>query len=177
MRKVLRAAKIALKCVLAAAMGLLLVYNVYMLVARYALGDGMPTLFGYGGAVIVSGSMEDALGVNDFVITKAEDEYSVGDIITFYHGGVYITHRIVLVSGETYATKGDANAVQDDFSVHKSDVVGRVVCVWKGFGAAVQFLQSPAGFFSALAGVAVLWLATDLISGAIGKKQDERDKN
>ena len=101
MRKVLRAAKIALKCVLAAAMGLLLVYNVYMLVARYALGDGMPTLFGYGGAVIVSGSMEDALGVNDFVITKAEDEYTVGDIITFYHGGVYNTHRILLDSGDT----------------------------------------------------------------------------
>ncbi len=177
MRKVLRAAKIALKCVLAAAMGLLLVYNVYMLVARYALGDGMPTFFGYGSAVVVSGSMEDALSVNDFVITKAEDEYSVGDIITFYHEGGYITHRIVLVSGETYATKGDANDTQDNFSVHKSDIVGRVVCVWKGFGAVVQFLQSPVGFFSALAGVVVLWLAIDLISGAIGKKQDERDKN
>ena len=128
----------ALKCGLSAAVGLLLVYDVYMLVARYALGDGMPTFFGYGSAVVVSGSMEDALSVNDFVITKAEDEYSVGDIIPFYHDGGYITHRIVLVPGETYATKAYANDPQDNFSVHNSEIFGRAVGVWKGLGAVGQ---------------------------------------
>ncbi len=178
MRTFLRAVKIAFKVLLAAAMGLLLAYNIYMLVARYALDEGMPTVFGYGSAVVVSGSMEPAIGVGDFVITRRADTYAEGDVITFFDStrGEYVTHRIIAVSEEGYATRGDANSGQDKFTVKQDAVVGKVVAVWEGFGKTVQFLQSPVGFFSVIAVLVGLWLVSDLISYLIGKNRDQRDE-
>lgn len=180
MNRALRVVSAAFKCVLASVMGLLLLYNGYILVSKYAFGNDMPTVFGYGGAVVVSGSMEPYLCVNDFIITKSQNSYSMGDVIMFYDGTKreYITHRITYASGGVYATQGDANNAPDPFSVPHAAVVGKVVSVWRGFGKAVRFMQSPAGFFSVIVAGTVLWWGADLIRGIKGKKRDEkREKN
>lgn len=178
MKKFLRIAAVVLKAILGLLMGLLLIYNGYMLIARYAFGNDMPTVFGFGGAVVASGSMEPALEINDFIVTKAQEEYEIGDIIMFYDEtrGAYVTHRIILVSGDMYATRGDNNNTPDDFSVPKRAVVGKVVSVWSGFGGVIRFLQSPAGFFAVIGGGLILWIATDLIGGRKGKEKNERER-
>lgn len=134
----------------------------------------MPTVFGYSFAAVVSGSMADEIEVGDLIVTKAQEKYAVGDIITFYdsRSGTYITHRIILVSEDMYATKGDANDAADDFSVPRSAVVGKVVAVLDGFGNVVSFLQSPAGLFCVLGGGIVLWVLTDVCTEVFRKKHE-----
>ena len=137
MKKAFRIIKITVRTLVLVLVALLLAYNIYTLVMRYACGVGIPTVFGYGCAVVETGSMEPAIGAGDFIIVHAEEEYAVGDVITFYDSarGEYVTHRIILVTESGYTTKGDANNVQDNFTVPQSAVVGRVVAVMNGLGS------------------------------------------
>ncbi len=162
------------RAVLLAVAGVLCLYNVYVIAARTFFGNGMPKVFGYAGASVVSGSMEEAIGIGDFIIIKEQEDYFVGDVITFYDAGsgTYITHRVILVSGETFATKGDANGAPDSFSVPKAAVAGKVVAVWRGFGKAVAFMQSPLGLVSVIGGSVVLWILAD-IGAEVFRKRDE----
>lgn len=158
-RRALRAAGIAVRALAFAAVALLLIYNIYVLVARYAFDIGIPTVFGYGCAAVETGSMEPEIAAGDFIVIRAEESYAAGDVITFYDSGrgEYVTHRIILVSESGYVTKGDANNAQDDFTVPQSAVVGRVVAVLRGFGAFIGFLQTPAGLFALVAFAAGVW--------------------
>lgn len=157
--RALHAVSTALRVLAIALAALLLAYNVYTLVARCAFGVGIPTVFGYGCAAVETGSMEPEIAAGDFIVVRAEDEYAVGDVITFYDSvrGQYVTHRIILVSGSGYTTKGDANNAQDNFTVPPSAVVGRVVAVLRGFGRVVGFLQTPAGLLAIVAFAAAVW--------------------
>ena len=174
MNKVYKVIKTIMRTLLLVIIGVLVVYNSYILIARTLFKNGMPVIFGFACATVVSGSMADEIDVGDFIITKSQKEYAVGDVITFYDGesGAYITHRIILVSGDTYATKGDANDTADDFSVPKSAVVGKVVAVWKGFGSVVSFLQSPLGLVCVIGGGIALWVLAD-IGTEVFRKKDE----
>lgn len=178
MRTALRIVKIAVKALICLLAGILLVYNVYMLIARYALKQDMPTVFGCAFAVVASGSMEPYLSVNDMIVTRAQEGYAVGDVIMFYDAarGEYVTHRIIIASDGVYTTQGDANSSPDRTVVSDGAVVGKVVAVLAGAGTAVRFLQSPAGFFCVLGGGVVLWLVMDLLSG-LGKKNERDDRN
>ncbi len=174
MKKAYGIFKIILRTLLIFAAGILLVYNAYVLIARSVFGNGMPSVFGFSFATVASGSMADEIEIGDFIIVQEQEEYYTGDIITFYdsESQSYITHRIILVSGDSYATKGDANNAADDFSVPKAAVVGKVVAVWKGFGNVASFLQSPIGLFCVIGGGVVVWIATDILAEVIEKKKD-----
>ena len=170
--------RVFLHVILAVAVGILLLYNVYILLARSVFGNGMPTVFGFASASVVSGSMEDTLQVGDFIVTCAQEQYAVGDIILFYDrgSGTYITHRILLASPDGYTTKGDANDVPDANRVQHSDVVGKVVTVWKGFGNTISFFRTPAGLLCAVGGVAVLWVALDIGTEVFRKRNHGREE-
>lgn len=155
---------------------LLLLYNGYMLFARYVLGDPMPTVFGYCMAGVVSGSMEPEIRVGDLIVTRSQVTYAQGDIILFYEpgSGSYITHRILLSSGGQYVTKGDANDTEDRFRVTDASVVGKVVAVCPGFGYVVGFLQSPLGMLTVLGGGFLVMAAVDFLTEvARHRKQKE----
>ncbi len=175
MAKIHKIFKIVFRTLLLTLVGVLLVYNVYILIARTVFGNGMPVTFGFACATVVSGSMADEIEIGDFIITRSRQEYFVGDVITFYdsESDAYITHRIILVSGDSYATKGDANDSADNFSVPKSAVVGKVVAVWKGFGKVVSFLQSPLGLVCVVGGGAALWILADIGTEVFKRKKDE----
>lgn len=176
MRRAFQVVRTVVRSLLAVVLVLLVVYNAYMLVQRYVYGNTMPSVFGYASAVVVSGSMEPEISVGDMVVVRAEQAYTEGDVITFYdpNMGEYVTHRIILTSDGLYTTKGDANNSQDSFSVSYDAVVGKVVCVLRGAGAAISFFQSPAGLFTVLAAAVVIWVAIDLISYFISKRGENR---
>ncbi len=177
-KKILRTANITLKAILGTVLALLLLYNAYVLISRYAFGKGIPTVFGYGCATVVSGSMEPEIKIGDLIITKACGDYDQGDIITFYDAvsGGYITHRIILVTDAGYSTKGDANDSGDAFTVPRDAVVGKTVAVLGGFGNAVGFLQSPAGIFTVIAvGLAVI--AAMNFAAEVTYKRKHEDEN
>lgn len=179
MRRALRCIKTAFKCVLAALVAVLAAYNVYILVQRYAFGNGMPTVFGYANAVVVSGSMEPEIMIGDVVVVKSQSAYDVGDVITFYDSsmGEYVTHRIIMVSQSgLYATKGDANNAEDKFSVPQGAVVGKVVYVAHGAGSVITFFQSPAGLLVLIGVAVVFWILTDVLS-MLSEKGRKEEKN
>ena len=158
----------------------ILVVNVILIVKGSVNPSVPPDVFGIAPLAVVSPSMtgeeEDSFGEGALIFVKilSEEEkesLEAGDVITFRDGETYVTHRIILAGEGFYTTQGDANNAPDPESVPLSSIVGEVVLVLPGMGSAVQFLQSPAGFFAVVGGGIVLWLISDLLSSFLQKRE------
>ena len=123
--------------------------------AESLVGNRMPMPFGYGMAVVLSGSMEPALSVNDLIVAKETEEYAVGDMVVFQDGDSVVVHRVVTLDEETVQTKGDANNVADA-PISRELVKGKVIAYIPGAGYVVNFLRTPVGIFVVLAAAVVL---------------------
>lgn len=91
---------------------------------------------------IGSGSMEPYLKVNDLIIIKEKKEYDINDVITFYDGKNYITHRIVEKNENLITTKGDANNAKDT-PIIEENIVGKLVYRFRIFGFFTYLLSKP----------------------------------
>lgn len=110
----------------------------------------MPMPFGVGVGVVMSGSMEPELSINDLIIVRARKEYQEGEVIVFQQNGKLVVHKIIAINEEEVITQGSANNAPDNpmpIQSIKGEVVGHV----KKVGVAVQFLKSPAGTILILA--------------------------
>lgn len=85
-----------------------------------------PRLLPYQALPVLTGSMEPAVpaGSLAIVVPVHADEVAVGDVITFTHPlrpSAYVTHRVVAIengpTGRVFVTKGDANALPDEWRV------------------------------------------------------------
>lgn len=122
--------------------GIVLGLFVYAQNAQGILRDKMPMPFGYGMSVVLSGSMESRLSVDDLVIIKATDRFEVNDIVLYQDGDSLVIHRIIEIDGDTVTTKGDANNVADE-PINKNQIKGVLVYDIAGFGAVVNILKQP----------------------------------
>lgn len=108
--------------------------------------------------VVLSGSMQPAIGPGDVILVDAVDIEAVepGDVVTFNRGeGAPTTHRVLETvqtdGGPALRTKGDANEEPDPGLVHQSQLVGRVMSlggvllVIPAFGYVVEFANSGQG--------------------------------
>lgn len=134
--------------------GVFLGTQLYAWNARNVGGDSMPMPFGVGVSIILSGSMEPELSVDDVIIVKEQDAYSVGDMVVFQSHGDMVVHRIISMDGDTVTTKGDANNSADE-PISLSDIKGGVTAVIPGMGKALRFIKSPYGIIIVL-GAALL---------------------
>lgn len=101
--------------------------------------------FIYKTALILSGSMEPTLSVDDLVIVKRVDKINEGDIIAFYNeSGNKVMHRVIEIEGDTVITQGDANNVADT-PISKDKVCGIYVGKIKYAGKIVKFIKTPLG--------------------------------
>ena len=135
--------------------GIVLGLFVYTQNAKGLIRDKMPMPFGYGMSVVLSGSMEDRLSVDDLVIIKATDDYKVNDIVLYQDGDSLVIHRIIEIDGDTVTTKGDANNVADE-PINKSQIKGVLVYDIAGLGAMVNILKQPVSVFIILAAAFLL---------------------
>ena len=135
--------------------GIVLGLFVYTQNAKGFLKDKMPMPFGYGMSVVLSGSMESRLSVDDLVIIKATDNYKVNDIVLYQDGNSLVIHRIIEIDGDTVTTKGDANNVADE-PINKSQIKGVLVYDIAGLGAVVNILKQPVSVFIILAAAFLL---------------------
>lgn len=72
--------------------------------------------------------MYPELQIGDIVITQKNDDYNIGEIITFNVNKQYlITHRIVGKQEGGFITKGDNNNTEDIEKVIKEDIEGKVI--------------------------------------------------
>lgn len=99
---------------------------------------------------ITGSSMEPTLTNNDMIIIAPDDNYEIGDTVTYKHeidGKEYLfTHRIIDTDGNTLKTKGDALQNADNYIVKKEDVVGEVVLILPFLGAFIHFAASFGGW-------------------------------
>ena len=191
--KVFNIAKKVLIGIVAALCAVLLVYNAYMLIAKYACGIPMPTVFGYAGARVPTGSMDDDSGdddieIGDFVIIHAQESYEIGDVVTFYDvsANITVTHRVVDIVGTTYYIRGDTTGERDENdrpitegvvtdAVPLENIIGKVVGVISGFGGFIEFMQKPYGLLI-VCGIGVLiWLGGGIIDELLNRKNDEKE--
>ena len=135
--------------------GIVLGLFVYTQNAKGLLKDKIPMPFGYGMSVVLSGSMESRLSVDDLVIIKATDNYKVNDIVLYQEGESLVIHRIIEIDGDTVTTKGDANNVADE-PINKSQIKGVLVCDIAGLGAVVNILKQPVSIVIILAAALLL---------------------
>lgn len=118
-------------------------YSAYLLNAKLIMHEQLPMICGTGHAVVLSGSMEPAISINDLVIIQKQDTYQTGDIVTYIDDkNTLITHRITEIDGTTVTVKGDANNAADpEFDI--SRIKGKVTAIIPKAGYAVKFLQNP----------------------------------
>jgi signal peptidase len=97
--------------------------------------------------------MEPVLKVGSVAVVGTQDDYEVGDVITFrlQNGSKStVTHRIQEVlsdGGEVkYVTKGDANEDPDLQPVEKSRVLGEVVWTVPLIGKIFEYMKTQQGF-------------------------------
>ncbi len=69
--------------------------GLYTTIAKVVGGNEMPMPFGYGIGVILSGSMEPELSMDDVIIVKDTGDYQLNDVVVFKSGSSLTVHRIV----------------------------------------------------------------------------------
>lgn len=155
--------------ILLAICGALLGINIYLTNANNLLGNKMPTPFGYGAAVVLSGSMEPTLSKDDLIFVKKTDRIDIGDIVVYQADDSLVVHRVVFIDGEIVTTKGDANNIADP-AFEKSAIKGVVVGSVPKAGIVVNAIKTPAGT------IVVLLCAFLLIELSFRKQKEVDDK-
>lgn len=142
--------KALLRTLFLIAVSLVLGINIYNWNAKSLTGNVLPMPFGYGGAVVLSGSMEPTIMTDELIVVKAEEAYEKDDIVVYQSGRVLVVHRIMQIDGETVTTRGDANNT-DDTPIAMNQIKGRVIAHVPHVGALVRVMKSPVATFILIA--------------------------
>ena len=152
---------------------LILVFNVICLVKRQN-GDQCPTVLGVGMAIVITGSMEPKIGVDDLVVIWHQDSYKANEVVTYYGETYPVTHRIKQVRTDEngvvwYKPKGDVNNDYDE-EITADQIVGRVIMVIPNVGELQRFMQSSNGLL-VLTVCAALLIGFHELIGIVGKRR------
>ena len=139
---------------------LILLFNLICFVKREKNGDQCPTVLGFGVAVVISGSMEPEIMIDDLVIIHEQDQYALDDVVCYTGNKYPVTHRIIAMRTDDegqvwYTTKGDFNNT-DDGEIAADRMIGRVVAVIPNFGVFQDFLQTGGGFLLIVAALLII---------------------
>lgn len=163
----------------------IMVVNITLIVKSYTQPEKVPTFMGVAPLIVLSGSMEPTIQIDDLIFTKeikAED-IKVNDVICFkpFDAENVVTHRVTAISQDKgityYTTKGDANNVEDTDKVQGIQVVGKYFARIGGAGKVATFLQSPIGMVIFVAIPLALFLLYDLLRRIIYNKSKKKEVN
>lgn len=163
-------ARFVLRILLMTVAAVIIGTSVYSINARTLLGNALPMPFGIGTSVVLSGSMEPALSVNDLVVVKRADIYEEGDVVIYQERQSLIIHRIVRIDGDSVITKGDANNTEDE-PIKFSQIKGKLLFSIHAVGSVIRIVKS--GPFAAVIIVGIILLLA--LSRETDAKEDLRD--
>lgn len=143
--------------------------NIYLANAGRLVGNQLPMPFGYGAAVVLSGSMEPELSKGDLIVVGEQEAYQMDDIVVFQDGNSLIVHRIIDITDDAITTRGDANNTADN-PIHLSDIKGKVLFWIPFIGTLINFIKTPIG---TLCLIALAILLVELPRKNEKKKDDE----
>jgi signal peptidase len=164
-----------------------------LLVLLVAIVAGFPAVVGAEESyVVVSSSMEPAIGAGDLVVVESVDARTIreGDVITFKQPGgsaadARTTHRVVAVQSQdgslAFQTQGDANSAPDSRLVPADAVIGAVSFHVPFAGYLVSFANSGTGILALIvvpAGLLLVLEVRDLLAGGSAPASDaDADRN
>lgn len=163
--------KNAFRLLLIVICGSIIGINVYLANANGLVGNQLPMPFGYGAAVVLSGSMEPEFSKGDLIVVKETEQYKQNDIVVFQDTNSLVVHRIINIEGNTVTTKGDANKSADE-PIDISAVKGKVLFCIPFVGNAVGFIKTPIGTVCVIA-IAIALIEIPRISE---KKKDDEER-
>ena len=165
--------KFIFRAIIALIMSFVIGLSIYTVNAKVVFGDDMPMPLGFGVGVVLSGSMEPELSVDDVIIVYRDDEYHVGDTVVFHSHGILVVHKIISIDGDLVTTQGTANNVTDD-PISLDSIKGKVIDhidaeYSKPFLAVVEFVRSPI--------VALIILGSSALLLFFSYKSDKKEKD
>ena len=143
-------------------------FNIYTWNAQSLVGNALPMPFGYGAAVVLTGSMEPSIMTDDVILVAAQESYEENDVVAFQAGNMVVVHRIVEIREDTYITRGDANNANDD-PIPVTAIKGKVISAIPNVGRLVWAIKSPIGLIITVA------LAVLLVEGSYRQEKKEKD--
>ena len=167
--------KMILRTLLIIFVSLVVGFNLYTWNAQSLMGNTLPMPFGYGAAVVLTGSMEPTIHVNDVILVAEQPTYAENEIAVYQSGNILVVHRILDITDGMVTTKGDANNAPDA-PVELSSVKGKVVGVIPGVGGIVKILKTPTATAIILVGAVLLLEASFRKDKAKGDDQLEKIK-
>ncbi len=144
--------------------------SIYSINASMLGGNALPMPFGFGMTVVLSGSMEPELSVDDLLIVTPSDTYEVGDVVVYQTQRTAVVHRIVAINGDKIITRGDANNTDDD-PIAKENIKGKVIFAIPFIGLIVNLIKTPFGTILLLG--AAVWLLEASFKKEKDKKAEE----
>lgn len=133
---------------------LIFILTVYFLLIMYGKLSQNNNKFQLNSFVVISGSMEPTLNINDLIfnVKVKEDKLKKGDIISFSEGNNVVTHRINNIIEEEgkkyYETKGDNNPNIDEKMTEYDNIVGRYIFKIPKVGYSIRNMQTQVGIFA-----------------------------
>lgn len=167
--------KMILRTLLIIFVSLVVGFNLYTWNAQSLMGNTLPMPFGYGAAVVLTGSMEPTIHVNDVILVAEQPTYAENEIAVYQSGNILVVHRILDITDGMVTTKGDANNAPDA-PVELSSVKGKVVGVIPGVGGIVKIMKTPTATVIMLVGAVLLLEASFRKDKAKGDDQLEKIK-
>ncbi|MCP1100917.1 signal peptidase I [Aequitasia blattaphilus] len=165
----MKRSKAIIRTIMLCMVGIFIGISLYMFNANKIMGNALPMPFGYGVAMVLSGSMEPKLSVDDLIFVKQTDDFKEGDIVVYQESGYLIVHRVVSMDGERVQTKGDANDTGDE-PIEKKKIEGKVIGRVPFVGGIIKVLKTPVGTIS------VLVLAFLLLEFSYKKEKNKDDE-
>ena len=132
----------------------------------------MPMPFGFGMGVVVSGSMEPELSVDDVIFVVKDKSIELDDVVVYQSKGILVVHKVVKIENDQITTRGTANNT-DDEPISISDIKGRVLFSVGSMGKIINVIRTP------FVAIAILLLAVFLLYKsyqAEANKKDEKDE-
>lgn len=151
-------------------------FVLFIAILNFFSNPQKPSLFGYRGYTVISGSMEPTLSLGDYIITKERSftELDKGDIISFENGQTIVTHRIEeqLPDGR-FVTRGDANRIDDQLAVDEEAYIGKMLFRIPFLGKIMIWLQDPLIFGTVMALIATRLLI--IIFFGVGQRKRRKE--
>lgn len=122
--------------------GVVVGVNFYSWNAKSLMGNSLPMPFGWGAAVVLSGSMEPTIHIDDLIIVVEQEDYKENDVVVYQSGTMLVVHRIIELQPDTVITRGDANNAPDA-PIRKEMIKGKVVLCIPAAGSMIRLLKSP----------------------------------
>lgn len=142
---------------------------VVLLILFVVITKGQPK-----GLIVRTGSMEPTIPVGSFIIVVPDNEYRLGDIVTFRQGENLVTHRIIGNENVQFQTKGDANSVSDTKLLDPSMIVGKLWYSIPGLGRLLSETKTPIGFSLLIILPALVIILREI--SAIGKELERTEE-